>query len=110
MRGCAKLFDAGSIQLVNIPSIPKLAQGAVIPPNAPFFAMLGDQKHGTNIEAPLETIQEAVANVMDSYGSGDITINFTGDLAALARVLKPAIDRENKRRGGSLAKGATTYG
>ena len=41
-----------------------LAKGAVIPPNAPFMAMLGDQKHGTNIEAPLSTIQEAVAAVM----------------------------------------------
>ena len=37
-----------------------MAKGAVIPPNAPFMAMLGDQRHGTNIEAPLSTIQEAV--------------------------------------------------
>lgn len=42
---------------VNIPKInelqiPKLAQGAVIPPNREFMAVLGDQKHGTNIEAP----------------------------------------------------------
>jgi hypothetical protein len=29
--------------------------------------MVGDQKHGTNVEAPLTTIQEAVANVMDSH-------------------------------------------
>lgn len=41
--------------------IPRLAQGAVIPPNREFMAVLGDQKHGTNIEAPLETIQQAVA-------------------------------------------------
>ena len=42
-------------------TVPYLASGAVIPPNAPFMAVLGDQKHGTNIEAPLATIQEAVA-------------------------------------------------
>jgi hypothetical protein len=47
------------------PQIPYLAKGAVIPPNAPFMAMLGDQRHGTNIEAPLSTIQEAVALVME---------------------------------------------
>lgn len=41
--------------------IPRLAQGAVIPPNREFLAVLGDQKHGTNVEAPLETIQQAVA-------------------------------------------------
>jgi hypothetical protein len=28
-----------------------------------------------------------------------ISINFTGDLAALGRVLKPVIDKENKRIG-----------
>ena len=45
-------------------NIPYLAQGAVLPANKPFMAMVGDQKHGTNIEAPLETIQQAVAAVM----------------------------------------------
>ena len=45
--------------------VPYLASGAVIPPNAPFLAMLGDQKRGTNIEAPLSTIQEAVSNVVE---------------------------------------------
>lgn len=43
------------------PQIPKLAQGAVIPPNREFLAVLGDQRSGTNIEAPLATIQQAVA-------------------------------------------------
>lgn len=49
-------------------NIPYLASGAVIPPNAPFAAILGDQKHGTNIEAPLATIQEAVAAVLGDLG------------------------------------------
>ena len=49
------------------PKIPYLAQGAVLPPNKPFMAVVGDQKHGTNIEAPLSTIQEAVAAVMQDY-------------------------------------------
>lgn len=59
------IFAGKDITLANIPQIPYLAQGAVIPPNAPFMAMLGDQRHGTNIEAPLSTIQEAVASVMN---------------------------------------------
>ena len=37
----------------------------MLPANRPFLAMVGDQRHGTNVEAPLTTIQEAVANVMD---------------------------------------------
>lgn len=39
--------------------IPHLAKGTVIPPNSEFLAVLGDQKHGTNIEAPLDTIKQA---------------------------------------------------
>lgn len=49
-----------SIPLIKEVTIPKLATGAVIPPNAPFVAMLGDQKHGNNIEAPEELIRKIV--------------------------------------------------
>lgn len=52
------------LKTISVPQIPHLAQGAVLPANKPFLAMVGDQKHGTNVEAPLATIQEAVANVM----------------------------------------------
>lgn len=51
-------------------SIPRLAQGAVIPPNREFMAVLGDQKHGTNIEAPLSVIQEAMVATMEDYTNG----------------------------------------
>ncbi len=54
---------------LKVPKIPLLAQGAVLPANKPFLAMVGDQKHGTNVEAPLSTIQEAVAAVMDGNTS-----------------------------------------
>lgn len=50
--------------------IPRLAQGAVIPPNREFLAVLGDQKHGTNIEAPLDTIKQAVAEVLAQANIG----------------------------------------
>jgi hypothetical protein len=63
------IFAGKDITLANIPQIPYLAQGAVIPPNAPFMAMLGDQRHGTNIEAPLDTIKQAVREVVGN-GSG----------------------------------------
>lgn len=58
----------------NPPVIPKLAQGAVIPPNRQFLAVLGDQKSGTNIEAPLDTIKQAVAEVLGQGGDRPITI------------------------------------
>lgn len=59
-----------NLNTITAPQIPYLAKGAVIPPNAPFMAVLGDQKHGTNIEAPLSTIQEAVAVVMEDMVGG----------------------------------------
>lgn len=59
---------------VNIPElsdvhIPRLAQGAVIPPNKEFLALLGDQKSGTNIETPLATMVEAFKQAMREGGT-----------------------------------------
>ena len=68
-----------SISHITAPQIPYLAQGAVIPPNREFMAVLGDQSHGTNVEAPLATIQQAVAAVMQDYQDGN--------LAALEQVI-----------------------
>lgn len=42
------------------PVIPKLAQGAVIPPNRQFMAVLGDQQNGRNLEAPESLIRQIV--------------------------------------------------
>lgn len=42
------------------PRVPYLASGAVIPPNAPFMAMLGDQRNGKNLEAPESLIRRIV--------------------------------------------------
>lgn len=52
---------AGKTFGINIPKIPKLAQGAVIPPNREFLAVLGDQKQGTNIETPESLLREIYA-------------------------------------------------
>lgn len=49
-----------NISKVSAPQIPYLATGAVIPPNAPFMAMLGDQTHGRNLEAPEDLIRQIV--------------------------------------------------
>lgn len=79
--------------------IPRLAQGAVIPPNREFLAVLGDQKHGTNIEAPADLIRQIVREEMNNASGGEeITIKFTGDLAQLARVLSPEITRQQRNR------------
>jgi hypothetical protein len=89
------------------PEIPRLATGAVIPPNAAFAAILGDQRNGTNIEAPESLIRQIVSEEIGKI-QADITIKFDGTLAALVRELKPVIDRENVRVGGSLIKSGVT--
>lgn len=59
----------------NAVHIPRLAQGAVIPANREFLAVLGDQKHGTNIEAPADLIRQIVREeVKNSGGVNHITI------------------------------------
>lgn len=69
-----------NISEVKPPQIPYLAKGAVLPPNKPFMAVVGDQTHGTNVEAPLTTIQEAVAIVMEDM----IRSNIAGHEATVA--------------------------
>lgn len=71
---------APAMMYAPTPAIPMLARGAVIPPNREFLAVLGDQRHGTNVEAPLETIQEAVALVMEDM----IKSNLAGHEATVA--------------------------
>lgn len=65
--------NIGRVNWGNV-HIPRLAQGAVIPANREFLAVLGDQKHGTNIEAPLDTIKQAVAEVLGQGNDRPITI------------------------------------
>lgn len=79
-------------------NLPHLAQGAVIPPNREFLAVLGDQKHGTNIEAPLDTIKQAVAEVLAqtnvSGGSnGRIEVPVIIDGREIARAVRNAENR-----------------
>ena len=80
-------FDFSSI---TAPQIPYLAQGAVLPANKPFLAMVGDQKHGTNVEAPLSTIQEAVALVMQDHTAA-ILAGFEASVGVQKEILEAVL-------------------
>lgn len=71
----------------QMPSItlPRLATGAVIPPNKEFLAVLGDQKSGTNIETPLATMVEAFKQAMAESGGGATTVVLQLDGKEIAR-------------------------
>lgn len=79
----------------KIPKIPYLATGAVIPGGRPFPAILGDQRAGqTNIEAPLDTIVEAVKLAI---GEPKFSIEAKGSMAQLIKMLNLEIQREQNR-------------
>ena len=59
-----------NIPQVNAAKIPYLATGAVIPPNAPFMAMLGDQRNGNNLEMPESLLRKVVREESGNGGRG----------------------------------------
>lgn len=89
--------------------IPHLAKGAVIPPNREFMAVLGDQKSGTNIEAPVSEIEAAVARGVARAGAqknGVIEIKLiVSTKPGMAREMKFELDRETQRQGVKLVQG-----
>lgn len=91
------------LKTIKAPKIPKLATGAVIPPNREFLAVLGDQKRGTNIEAPLDTIVEAFQRVQ-SNGVNDVNIKFSGNEGQLLRYLFNGLEVTKSKRGLAFVK------
>lgn len=82
-------------------SIPRLATGAVIPPNREFLAVLGDQKQGTNVEAPLETIKQAFREALAESGGSSRQMNVVLQVGRreLARTVVE-LSREEQQRVG----------
>ena len=74
--------------------VPQLAKGAVLPPNKPFLAMVGDQKSGTNVEAPLDTIVDAMRIALGGSNgfSGKIEVPIYLDSRQIAIAVREAED------------------
>ena len=94
-----------SIPKVELPRIPYLAQGAVIPPNREFLAVLGDQKSGTNIETPLSTMIDAFKTAMQSMnmGGGQNEAVLMVDDEVLGKIVYRLYNKEDRRVGVSLS-------
>ena len=69
-----------SLSTISAPQIPYLASGAVIPPNQEFLAVLGDQKQGTNIEAPESLIRKIMREELAKQNSGGGSYAFTAQI------------------------------
>lgn len=109
-------------EVPRLGDIPALAAGAVIPPNREFMAVLGDQHHGTNIEAPLETLVQAfraagggdaaeaimqMGNlILAAIQNQEIAAYLDGEL--VSRQLYSPMQLAAKRRGANLIQGVST--
>lgn len=92
---------------INIPEIyiKRLAKGGIV--DKATYAMIGEQ--GKEAVVPLENNTEwinVLANKLNSLGGNQsINIKFTGTGADIARLLKPELEKEDKRVGTKLIMG-----
>lgn len=91
----------------NIPSVPYLAKGAVIPANQPFLAALGDQKYGKNLEAPEGLIRQIMREELANAGGGTGNNTYHVQATVQRRVLFDTIIDEAKLR--QQASGANPF-
>lgn len=111
----------GSLSLgFNIPklseiSIPRLARGAVIPPNREFMAVLGDQRSGTNIETPESLLRDIyrqensalismLREILAAIREGK---TMTVDGSTFAKLVYSKYNSERKRTGVNLVEERT---
>lgn len=90
----------------NIPkisevSIPRLAQGSVVPPNREFLAVLGDNTREAEVVSPLSTMKQAVLEALQEAGglSGEITVVVNLDGKEVARNTVSHINRMTRQAG-----------
>jgi hypothetical protein len=102
IAGLAGLPEISTITAVKI---PRLATGAVIPPNSEFLAIMGDQRSGTNIEAPADLIRQIVREEVQGLG-GETVIPIT--LTLDGETVYRNQQRVGKRHGKNLVASGIT--
>ena len=89
-----RYYGSYGLDLPRVNSIPYLASGAVIPPNKEFMAVLGDQRHGTNIEAPESLIRRIIREETSNNGG---VYQFVAQLNGKT-IFKEVIDQGKMKR------------
>lgn len=90
-----------NIPLINEWQIPQLAQGAVIPPNRKFLAVLGDQRSGNNYEVPDAKLRQLLREELSALGGKSEAVLML-DRDVLGRVVYQLNKAEGNRVGVSL--------
>ena len=101
----ATAFEASVLRSyeINLPRIPRLATGTVIPANyGEFAAILGDNKRDPEIVSPIPAMKQAFLEALAESGmigsSGDIVIEIDG--REVFRAVKKENDTQKRRHGG----------
>jgi hypothetical protein len=101
--------DYSRIGQINHVTLPRLASGAVIPPNNEFAAILGDQKHGTNIEAPLDTIVQAFKTALNENDSNTVMMLMQQQVQLLEIIADKEFGITDRQIFNSVKKSASQY-
>lgn len=122
ITGGLRTLVNGAIELINtiggvigldwdIPTIPKislprLAQGTVVPPNKEFMAILGDNTKEHEIVSPVSTMKqafmEAMVEIGGSFGGGNTEVVLEIDGREFGRAVVEQGNKENRRIGTRL--------
>lgn len=102
------VMGAPALPPISAVQIPRLATGAVIPPNAQFAAILGDQRNGKNLEAPAAMFEEMLNRAAQNSGGGEITVHTPVYLDS--EKIYDGIVKVKNRRGKNMVKGMNFNG
>ena len=97
---------AGRLESIKTPfagmSFPNVPASPMIPPNMEYISVMNNNYNASGISAA--DVEAAVSRGFAAVGTGSTNVNveFNGSLAALARVLVPAIKAEEQRRGPTI--------
>lgn len=102
-------WGVATIPDVKLPrvSIPRLAQGTVVPPNKEFMAVLGDNTKEHEIVSPISTMKQAFMEAMVEMGGnfgggGNTEVVLEIDGREFGRAVVEQGNRENRRIGTRL--------
>lgn len=112
LDGILHVFDGVDITVpvgIDIPNaasyLPRIATGSIVPPRAGEASLAAVKSYGfveqeESLAILLQKIDELIAQIREEGGRPiEIVLNLTGNLASLARILKPELDKEAARKG-----------
>lgn len=114
LNGVLDVFDGVEVNLpvgVDLPNaasyLPRIATGSIVPPRAGAASASARSAPGIDQEEAFGQLLRKMDDFMSGLQETDgkpmqIVLNLSGNLAALARILKPELDKEASRRGVSL--------